>query len=676
MRKNHVSIFMALIGVPASLVAQAPATPAQTGAIIKPKSSIQQQFDDGTAAINANDLQRAYDIYVTLEKTLAAKIPPSKSLGIVRLRKGLVMIKLDRRVEGEAVLNAALAQIPATDTSVADDRADAFFSLGQLAERRYDYPGAVGRFREALKNSTDVATKLAIFARLIPLGIFVDRDGALADADAALALVAQNPEANKEWPGTLRALRGRVLMNMGRLKEARADLSKSISQLGGLGTGKINLLDATARSDAAIAALRDNDLEQARLYLAYAGLTQQAEQGFRLGLDMNPPSCGGKNGPKPEDVAVIEFNIRDDGSVGVARPIFFSGEPAGAIDFARAVSEWSWSPDELKEVKPFFRTLTRIEMRCTTVFGKPSAISILLPKVEEWLNANATHLTDSNETSAARRLPQIKAQLDSAESKMGAESPELLNLLLQLAYNPNTPKLLGEVYARRANLIAQNSSAPASVKAFFGLIYWRYLDGDSYSNRPKFQAAIGTALIDPLFAQDLDVSGALRLELFDSYNRSAREKFGQTVLQPLVDDATRPANDPFKVGALVRLATIQNAAGKIDDARALFAKTGLSAQQCALVDAKPLQTGGSIKDKDYPIEAIRLGFGGWTVVEFDIDASGRTLNQRPLIAWPPFIFGAPAAKNIKNFRYQQSYRPEGGLGCGGQRQRISYLIPK
>ena len=639
MRKNHVSIFMALIGVPASLVAQAPATPAQTGAIIKPKSSIQQQFDDGTAAINANDLQRAYDIYVTLEKTLAAKIPPSKSLGIVRLRKGLVMIKLDRRVEGEAVLNAALAQIPATDTSVADDRADAFFSLGQLAERRYDYPGAVGRFREALKNSTDVATKLAIFARLIPLGIFVDRDGALADADAALALVAQNPEANKEWPGTLRALRGRVLMNMGRLKEARADLSKSISQLGGLGTGKINLLDATARSDAAIAALRDNDLEQARLYLAYAGLTQQAEQGFRLGLDMNPPSCGGKNGPKPEDVAVIEFNIRDDGSVGVARPIFFSGEPAGAIDFARAVSEWSWSPDELKEVKPFFRTLTRIEMRCTTVFGKPSAISILLPKVEEWLNANATHLTDSNETSAARRLPQIKAQLDSAESKMGAESPELLNLLLQLAYNPNTPKLLGEVYARRANLIAQNSSAPASVKAFFGLIYWRYLDGDSYSNRPKFQAAIGAALIDPLFAQDLDVSGALRLELFDSYNRSAREKFGQTVLQPLVDDATRPANDPFKVGALVRLATIQNAAGKIDDARALFAKTGLSAQQCALVDAKPLQTGGSIKDKDYPIEAIRLGFGGWTVVEFDIDASGRTLNQRPLIAWPPFIFG-------------------------------------
>lgn len=676
MRSFETLISIGLFGTATPLLAQTIIAPTQAETAPKPKSSVQQQFEAGTNAINAGDWQRAFDIYSALEKTLGARTPPSKSIGIVQLRKAMMMIKLGRTDEGEATLNAALAQIPATDTSMADDRSDALFTLGELAERRYDYPGAITRFRAALTNTTNAAVRLLSYSHLIPIGIFVDRDAALADADAALALVAQHPEANKEWPGTLRALRGRVLMNMGRLKEARADLGKSISQLGGLGTGKINLLDTTARSDAAIAALRDNDLQQARLYLAYAGLTQQADQGFRIGRDMNPPSCGGKDGPKPDDVAVIEFNIRDDGSVGVARPIFFSGEPAVAIDFARAVSEWSWSPDELKEVKPFFRALTRLEMRCTTVFEKPSAASILSPKIAEWLLANSVKPVNLDESRSARRLPIIKAQLDSAETKNGTDSPQLLGLMAQFILNPNTSTLLAEVYARRANLIAQNSSALASVKAYFSLIYWRYLDGNSYSNRRKFQAAINAALVDPLFAKDSDVSGALRLELFDSYNGSARERIGQTVLQPLVDDTTRPANDPFKVGALVRLATIQNAAGKIDDARALFAKTGLSAQQCALVDARPLQTGGNITDKDYPIEAIRLGFGGWTVVEFDIDASGRTLNQRPLIAWPPFIFGDPAAKNIKGFRYQQSYRPEGGLGCGGQRQRISYLIPK
>ena len=676
MRSFGTLISIGLLGTATPLLAQTPTAPTQAETPPKPKSSVQQQFEAGTAAINAGDWQRAFDIYAALEKTLGARTPPSKSIGIVRLRKGITLVKLGRADEGEATLNAALAQIPSTDTNMADDRSDALITLGELAERRYDYPGAITRFRAALTDTSNVAVKLAAYSHLIPIGIFVDRDAALADADAALALVAQHPEANKEWPGTLRAMRGRVLMNMGRLKEARADLTKSISQLGGLGTSKINLLDATARSDAAIAALRDNDLQQARLYLAYAGSTQQADQGFRLGRDMNPPSCGDKDGPKPDDVAVIEFNIRDDGSIGVARPIFFSGEPAVAIDFARAVSEWSWSPDELKEVKPFFRALTRLEMRCTTVFEKPSAASILSPKVEEWLYNNTIILANLDENSYARRLPLIKAQLDSAESKNGINSPQLLGLMAHFILNPNTPTLLAEVYARRASLIAQNSSAPASVKAYFSLVYWRYLDGNSYASRPKFQAAIGTALVDPLFTKDPDVSGALRLELFDSYNGSARERIGQTVLQPLIDDTTRPANDPFKVGALVRLATIQNAAGKIDDARALFAKTGLSAQQCALVDARPLRTGGNITDKDYPIEAIRLGFGGWTVVEFDIDASGRTLNQRPLIAWPPFIFGDPAAKNIKGFRYQQSYRPEGGLGCGGQRQRISYLIPK
>jgi hypothetical protein len=55
---------------------------------VKPKSAIQQQFDDGTAAIAAGDWSRALDIYSALEKSLAVKTPTSKGLPVVQLRKG------------------------------------------------------------------------------------------------------------------------------------------------------------------------------------------------------------------------------------------------------------------------------------------------------------------------------------------------------------------------------------------------------------------------------------------------------------------------------------------------------------------------------------------------------------------------------------------------------------
>ena len=56
----------------------------------------------------------------------------------------------------------------------------------------------------------------------------------------------------------------------------------------------------------------------------------------------------------------------------------------------------------------------------------------------------------------------------------------------------------------------------------------------------------------------------------------------------------------------------------------------------------------------------------------DISADGRTANERPIISFPPFVFGDPTVKQIKGFRYEQSYRPAGGMGCGGQQQRVSY----
>jgi predicted negative regulator of RcsB-dependent stress response len=672
MRTNLLALAVSLFALSAPVLAQTPApTPPK-------KSTIQQQFDDGTAAIAAGEWQRAYDIYTKLETALADRASLSKSLNIVRLRKGQMLYRIGNKDEGETAILAALAKIDDKDVNLFSDRIDAYLTLAEADERRFDYVAAISKLQSALAINSDDASKISIYTQLIPIRIFVNADMALADADAALAILARTSKVNKEWLGIIRGLRGRTLTNLGRLKEARADLKIAVSQLGGLGASKINLFDAAARSDASIAAMRDNDPEQGRLLLAYTGSSQAADQGFRIGVGMEPPACGGVNGPKPEDVAIIEFSIREDGQVGHARPVFYSGDRAIALQFAKAVSDWFWDAETLKEVQPFFRLLTRLELRCTTTFQKSDAISLLQPAVESWLAGVAPgslNLVDG--ANNQQGLDTLNAAMLNLAQKDGADTVAMIVPLVRLSRNRLIPLKLAKNYAERAYAIAKKAGAPAPVLAFFASNAASYLNNGYLGSRnAAYFTALNVALSDPAIATDSNASAALRLSLFDALDANARTTKGKDILRPVAEDKRLQDNDPYKVGALTRLASVEVNIGNVDEARTLFAKTGLSAQQCALVDAKPVQTGGTITNNDYPTEAIRLGLGGWTVVEFDIDASGRTVGQRPLIAWPAFIFGEPATKGVAKFRYQQTYRPDGSLGCGGQRQRIAYFLPK
>ena len=445
MIKKLVLWSLPLFACPEIVSAQAIETKLTDQPAARPKSTIQQQFDDGTAAIAAGQWQRAFDIYSTLEKSLAAKNPPSKSLAIVQLRKAQMMYRLGNKAEAEPLIIATLAKVNLKDASLTTDLLDAFLTLADANELRFDYSGSIARLQEALAlNGTDTE-KLAVYIRLIPIRIFVDANAALADSDAALALLARNPEANKEWLGVIRSLRGRTLTNLGRLKEARADLKIAVSKLGGLGTSKINLLDAAARSDASIAAMRDNHAEQGRLLLAYTGSSQASEQGFRLGVDMEPPACGGINGPKLEDVAVVEFNIRSDGRVGQARPVYYSGERSVALQFARAVSEWYWNPETLANVGPFFRALTRLEMRCTTSFQKASAPDLLGSAVETWVKSFAPDsLQFAQRQTDKQSLDALNAQMIKLTQKDGADASSMIVSLDRLARHPLIPFALSK----------------------------------------------------------------------------------------------------------------------------------------------------------------------------------------------------------------------------------------
>jgi hypothetical protein len=69
---------------------------------------------------------------------------------------------------------------------------------------------------------------------------------------------------------------------------------------------------------------------------------------------------------------------------------------------------------------------------------------------------------------------------------------------------------------------------------------------------------------------------------------------------------------------------------------------------------------------------VSVGVEGWTRVQFDIAADGTTRNQRAVITYPPMIFGTNGTKIVTRAKYEQSYRPDGGLGCGGNMQGVTF----
>lgn len=145
-------------------------------------------------------------------------------------------------------------------------------------------------------------------------------------------------------------------------------------------------------------------------------------------------------------------------------------------------------------------------------------------------------------------------------------------------------------------------------------------------------------------------------------------------LAAIAEDQQLGPRDPLKVGAYVRLASLRMLAGDLAGARAAYQQSGLTSQECALVDVQPALTKTGLGSEDFPREAEEWGFAGWVHTEFDIDADGRTTNVRAIVAYPPFVFAAAAVKGLQQTRYQQSYRPEGGPGCSGREQGIRFIL--
>jgi hypothetical protein len=649
------------IAAAAAAVQAAPAAPAG--------QSIQQQFDAASAALDKAQWDEAARLYERLEARLGAATPTAaRSRAIVRIRKAHALVNLHRWGEAETALRQGLAALPANDASVREDRALGLLDMGELSERALDYGEALKDYRAAepvLPGSFQVRA----LRGLIQTGMFYDAQQALADAQRGLALAATDP-ANKRREAVFRTLRGRVLLNLGRTAEARQDFEKAVTLLGGL-TEHVDINDLAARSDAAIAARIAGDQEAARKYLAWTG-AGHFDTPFPAALDMAPPPCGEEL--KPDDVAVVELAISPDGSVAEATPIYASRQGTSALLFARAAGAWSWQPEDLAKIPPLFRALTRLEMRCSTAVRHPIVAELLRPEVDEWLQQHHVEPLDTGDVGQAARLKPLQAELARREAGAGQASVVLVPVLVDLARNP----LVGNEDSRadldRALGIATAAKAPGPVIAYLGIfralaVDWRALHAGNAD------ASLRALLADPRVAADPRASTAVRLAVAA---RLASTKAGRADAMALLDEATRtpglPPQDPMRAAAFARLASLKLANGDTEAARATYAASGLSADQCALLDATPRLKHGGGSSGDFPQEAMRWGFEGWAKLEYDLTAAGVTTNVRPTVAYPPFIFGKAGSEIVQRLRYDASFRPDGSLGCGGMSQSIQFRI--
>jgi tetratricopeptide (TPR) repeat protein len=646
MRRLVATFFMATAAA-GPLAQTAPEAPAA--------QSVQQAFDAATALSDAGKNAEALVAWDVLETRVTRN---ARTRAIVRLRKGLPLLRLRRLDEAAASIRAGLAALPATDATLVQDRTDALLALGVIAKAGLDYAGAVEHYRAAAMIAPTPVYKLSALLGEVSAQTFVDPEAGLATV-AAIETMISGTSTDARSKAIAKIAISELNLNLGRFETAHAAAREAVRLLGGL-TLRLDLLDVAARGNVALAALKLGKRDEAREYLRYTG-AGNSKTNINPAQQLVPPDCGADTGLRPDDIGVIEFSVSDEGEVIDSAPVYASRQGQAALAFARAARGWSWTADKLKELPAFFRTRVRVEIRCSTAFQRPSVGSLLSQDLAGWFESKGVKFDEVGSSSSfAARLREDRARL--AEARGAGSGAATAAALYLVAANPSVGTDETATLAREALAIATREGAPPAARLMIERLIWQSVAEGDQSRR--YRDALAAALTAEPYAGDPTARAALSLFLVEALGRRDLDRSRQLLRQVGEGTALPPAH-PLKVGALVRLASLEQGKGEVAAARSAFERTGLSAQQCALLDAPPRLRALNAGASAYPREAVGWGFEGWVRAQLDVDAEGRPVNPRVVVAYPAFVFSDATIKMANNARWEKSFRPDGGLGCGG-----------
>lgn len=628
--------------------------------------TLQQSFDQATIAAGEGKCAEAIRIFAGIEANPKA-MRNEKVRAAIDVRKGSCLIDMGRLEEGEAAVRRGLPVLMAGGESFAAEVRQSHLALGRLSALRFDYSTAALEYKQALDGSTGTNRLRPLIALAQTLAF--DQDGeALRYATEARAVAFADTTLDKRSVAVVQTQFARVLLNQGRPKEAYAELKDSLRKQGGLDL-KVDVADLTTRSDLAIAASLNKDAEGARKYLAYTGAGRFKNSPFARASSMQPPLCGEATGLTPDDYAIIEFSLAEDGHVQGVMPIYTTGGRRAAIAFARAVAGWSWQPEVAKAIPPLFRYTTRVEIRCTTAGERPSLTLPLADAYGEWMEGLGKTDPKWKDQPDARTAPRQRAALE--EAKAGNDRAGQLAALLALGTNsvlgvPERRLLLDE-----ALVLADALKAPPGARTYVAIDQLQARSDDGRQYREGLRALLAR----PDVAADPVSTATVRLLIAAPTFRTPPPEDAEVLLSAVTTAPDLPDQHPLKVAALLQQANQFAAKGDLAGARRLFDQTGLTSEQCAFLGLQPAMRRTGVSSNDYPTGAFQMGFEGWVRTEFDVATDGTTIRPRVLTAYPPFVFNEAGAKISNGFRYTASYRPKDGVACTARQESVSFLMP-
>jgi hypothetical protein len=649
-----------------TLLALAAGGQAATGVSVPPApATMQQRFNAASDAAAEGRCAEAVAGFETLEAAGATR-RNALLAAAVDVRKGGCLVRLDRAAERVAAIRRGLPVLAAKGGDFALDARLGHAMLGLAAWRALDYDEAAREY-QLVADSVQGLDRIGPLMRVAQATMF-DHDGrALAAAGEARRLAMAAPSYPKKDVAAVQTQYARVLLNEGRAADAYRELKEGLARQGGL-TSRVGVGDIATRSDLAIAALKTGDAENARRYLAYTGAGRMKDTPFSRAAVMDPPLCG-EGGITPKDQAIVEFTLEEDGRVSGVMPIYTTGGRPAAIAFARAVSDWSWRAKDAKEIPILFRYTTRVELRCTKAVDGERVTAPLREAAMAWLDERAGPAPWGDRSEAAA-LPFQRAAL--AQAQAAGDQAGIARAAMALGDSLVTEREESKAFRTTVAAAAKAADAPAVVRNYIALRQ------ESDHERPGgagYRRDLRALLAQPEVAGDRLSAHTLRLLIARPGVERAPPPDAAALQAAVADDAGLPANHPLKVAALLDQANTFAIRGDTAGARAAFGRTGLTGEQCAQLGLSPQVRSAGASSDDYPMAAYRMGFEGWVMAEADVTPDGRTVAQRAVVAYPPFVFDEAATGIARGARYFSSFRPDGALACQGARLPIKFLMP-